>query len=168
MHENASNNLILRRFDVCSIACTLPCTFLRLKLRYFLRLQVRAAISTCLLACFIPRLFIFFMFKKLISVPNTGSTVLLRILLIFFAYSGFWANFWCIRSQQGLSMLSSIFLNLVLLPQHCSRKGQFLQLDSELRYCFFWQPLLSVFIPLKVSIAWFPPAFDTRIDFGLY
>src|SRR5690606_42038419 len=47
------------------------------------------------------------------SVPNTGSTVLLRLFTNRRWYTLFWLSFWCILSYKGLWMLSSIFLNLV-------------------------------------------------------
>src|SRR5690554_4212966 len=47
------------------------------------------------------------------SVPNTGSTVLLRLFTNRRWYTLFWLSFWCILSYRGLWILSSIFLNLV-------------------------------------------------------
>lgn len=45
---------------------------------YFFKLYDKLDINTCLFACAIPRLLIRFILKKLINVPNTGSTVLDR------------------------------------------------------------------------------------------
>ena len=54
---------------------------------HFLRLYTVAASNSILFAAFIPLAFNLFMPVKFISVPHTGSTVLLRFLFITFAFT---------------------------------------------------------------------------------
>jgi hypothetical protein len=62
------------RSGIC-MSIAFETTFLLTNFIYFFKLQVNAAIKTCLLASSIPRVFTRFIFRKLINVPSTGSTV---------------------------------------------------------------------------------------------
>lgn len=62
----------------------------------FLRLQATAAMSMHLFALFSPLVLTLRMERKFVSVPNTGSTVLLRSFFMRFAYE--LCSRWCILS----------------------------------------------------------------------
>src|SRR5215211_6528449 len=79
---------------------------------HFLRLYTVAASKSILLAAFIPLALNLFMPVKFISVPHTGSTVLLRFRFITFAFT-----VCCLAlalSNSALYMLCCIFFVLAL------------------------------------------------------
>ena len=99
-----------------------------------------AAIIIHLLACLMPLVFTRFIARKLIKVPNTGSTVLCRSFFILRAQELFSRS--CILSQQGLSAVSRILFSKDL-PMQVDRSGQSAQSFLELRYSRIVQPLLT-------------------------
>src|SRR5258708_4896813 len=72
---------------VCSIAIVLMLLFGDTNFNHFLRLYTVAASNSILLAAFIPLAFSLLMPVKFISVPHTGSTGLLRLRFITFAFT---------------------------------------------------------------------------------
>src|SRR5258705_1678394 len=72
---------------VCNIAIVLMLLLGDTNFNHFLRLYTVAASNSILFAAFIPLAFSLFIPVKFISVPHTGSTVLLRLRFITFAFT---------------------------------------------------------------------------------
>ena len=87
----------------------------------FFKLKAVAAMSIHLLACLSPLVFTFCMPRKLIKVPNTGSTVLIRLDLCHL----FCASRALFRSYSSRYAVMEIFLLYWLLLKQLFFNGQF-------------------------------------------
>nr|WP_262713647.1 hypothetical protein [Panacibacter ginsenosidivorans] len=100
---------------------------------HFFRLYTVAASNSILLAAFIPLAFKRFMPVKLISVPHTGSVVLLRFLFITLAFTVCCLAF--ALSSSALYILCCTFFVLALSLMQVFLNGQLQSLCNE-KYFF--------------------------------